>query len=126
VATAEKYLLFVWKPTGYELRERDGQLPSVGSVVELEEGRMQVNRLAASPLPGDDRRCAYLQPVAGERPLFAESLATFSHYRPARVGVGFADARPKCMSSFLLERPQRRNRQSRFRGGASSARTRPR
>jgi hypothetical protein len=65
VATAEKYLLFVWKPTGYELRERDGQLPSVGSVVELEEGRMQVNRLAASPLPGDDRRCAYLQPVAG-------------------------------------------------------------
>jgi hypothetical protein len=60
-----KHLLFVWKPTGYELRERDGQLPTVGSVVELEEGPMQVNRLAASPLPGDDRRCAYLQPVAG-------------------------------------------------------------
>jgi hypothetical protein len=63
VATAEKYLLFVWKPTGYELRERDGQLPNVGSVVELEEGHMQVNRIAPSPLPGDERRCVYLQPV---------------------------------------------------------------
>ena len=63
MATAEKYLLFVWKPTGYELRERDGELPKVGTIVELEEGRMQVNRLAASPLPGDSRRAAYLQPL---------------------------------------------------------------
>lgn len=61
---ADTYLLFVWKPTGYELRERDGELPGVGTVVELEEGRMQVNRIAPSPLPGDQRRCAYLQPVA--------------------------------------------------------------
>jgi hypothetical protein len=56
-----KYLLFVWKPTGYELRERDGEAPSVGSVVEEEEGRMMVTRVAPSPLPGDGRRCAYLQ-----------------------------------------------------------------
>jgi hypothetical protein len=56
-----KYLLFVWKPTGYELRERDGEAPSVGSVVEEEEGRMVVTRVAPSPLPGDGRRCAYLQ-----------------------------------------------------------------
>ena len=55
------YLLFVWKPTGYELRERDGEAPSVGSVVEEDEGRMVVTRVAPSPLPGDDRRCAYLQ-----------------------------------------------------------------
>jgi hypothetical protein len=61
---ADTYLLFVWKPTGYELREQDGELPGVGTVVELEEGRMQVNRIAPSPLPGDPRRCAYLQPVA--------------------------------------------------------------
>ena len=61
---SDKYLLFVWKPTGYELREQDGELPSVGSVVELDEGRMQVNRIASSPLPGDERKCAYLQPVA--------------------------------------------------------------
>ena len=56
-----KYLIFVWKPTGYELRERDGEVPSVGSVLEEEEGRMTVTRIAPSPLPGDDRRCAYLQ-----------------------------------------------------------------
>ena len=56
-----KYLLFVWKPTGYELRERDGELPAVGSVLEEEDGRMVVTRVGPSPLPGDDRRCAYLQ-----------------------------------------------------------------
>ena len=55
------YLVFVWRPTGYELRERDGDVPSVGSVVDEEEGRMLVTRVGPSPLPGDDRRCAYLQ-----------------------------------------------------------------
>jgi hypothetical protein len=58
------HLLFVWKATGYELRERDGDVPSVGSVVEVDEGvRQEVNRVAPSPLPGDDRRAAYLQPL---------------------------------------------------------------
>lgn len=61
---AETYLLFVWKPTGYELRERDGELPAVGDEVEEEEGRLRVTKLAPSPLPGDARRCAYLQPIA--------------------------------------------------------------
>jgi hypothetical protein len=56
-----KYLLFVSKPTGYELRERDGELPTVGTVLDEEEGRMLVTRIGPSPLPGDDRRCAYLQ-----------------------------------------------------------------
>jgi hypothetical protein len=55
------YLLFVWRPTGYELREREGELPSVGTVLDEEEGRMLVTRIGPSPLPGDDRRCAYLQ-----------------------------------------------------------------
>lgn len=58
------YLLFVSKPTGYELRERDGEAPSIGDVVEEEDGRMRVSKLAPSPLPGDSRRCAYLQPVS--------------------------------------------------------------
>ncbi|HMB18158.1 MAG TPA: hypothetical protein VKO41_02490 [Gaiellaceae bacterium] len=57
------YLLFVSKPTGYELRERDGELPQVGTVVDEEEGRMIVTRVGPSPLPGDNRRCAYLQDV---------------------------------------------------------------
>jgi hypothetical protein len=58
------YLLFVSKPTGYELRERDGELPSIGDVVEEEDGRMRVSKIAPSPLPGDSRPCAYLQPVS--------------------------------------------------------------
>jgi len=64
MSTPQKHLLFVWKSTGYELREHDGEPPSVGSVVDLDDGlRQEVIRIATSPLPGDDRRCAYLQPV---------------------------------------------------------------
>jgi hypothetical protein len=60
-AMAEGHLLFVWTPRGYELRERDGDAPAVGSEVE-EDGRAQrVTKLGASPLPGDARVCAYLQ-----------------------------------------------------------------
>jgi len=58
------YLLFVSRPTGYELRERDGEPPSVGDVVDEEDGRMRVSKLAPSPLPGDLRRCVYLQPIS--------------------------------------------------------------
>ena len=64
---ADKHLLFVWKATGYELVERDGgDPPALGSVVDVAEGkRQEVNRIAPSPLPGDDRRAAYLQPLPG-------------------------------------------------------------
>ena len=55
------HLLFVWKPTGYELREGYGDPPAVGSQVDLEEGRQTVLKIAPSPLPGDSRPCAYLQ-----------------------------------------------------------------
>ena len=33
-----KHLLFVSKPSGYELVERDGEPPAPGAEVELEEG----------------------------------------------------------------------------------------
>jgi hypothetical protein len=58
------YLLFISKPTGYELREREGDLPALGEEVEDDELRLQVTKIATSPLPGDSRRCAYLQPVS--------------------------------------------------------------
>jgi hypothetical protein len=58
------YLLFVSKPTGYELRERDGEPPEVGAVVEEDDGRFRVTKVAPSPLPGNSRRCAYLVPVS--------------------------------------------------------------
>ena len=57
------YLLFVWKPSGYELHEHEGDPPAVGDTVEEDSARMIVTKVAPSPLPGDDRRCAYLQPV---------------------------------------------------------------
>ena len=57
------YLLFVSKPSGYELHEREGDPPSVGEEVEADETRMTVTKVAPSPLPDDDRRCAYVQPV---------------------------------------------------------------
>lgn len=58
-----RYLLFVWSTKGYELRERDGEPPAVGSEIEEGEHRFRVSKHAPSPLPGDRRRCAYLLPA---------------------------------------------------------------
>jgi hypothetical protein len=57
----QKHLLFVWKPSGYELLERDGEPPSVGSPIDLGDRTVQVVKVGPSPLPGDRRPCAYLQ-----------------------------------------------------------------
>ena len=54
------YLLFVWTPNGYELREQQGELPEPGAEIEVGEQRLRVTKIAPSPLPGDSRRCAYL------------------------------------------------------------------
>jgi hypothetical protein len=60
---AQQHLLFVSKPSGYEFAERDGQAPEVGTAVDEGETRFVVTRVAPSPLPGDSRACAYLQPI---------------------------------------------------------------
>jgi hypothetical protein len=57
---AEGHLLFVWKPSGYELREQDGEPPAIGAEVEEDGQTMRVSKVAPSPLPGDQRPCAYL------------------------------------------------------------------
>jgi len=54
------HLLFVWKTTGWELREQDGDAPSLGAEVEQDGTTMRVSKVAPSPLPGDSRQCAYL------------------------------------------------------------------
>ena len=54
------YLLFVWTPNGYELREQQGELPEPGAEIEVGEQRLRVTKVAPSPLPGDSRPCAYL------------------------------------------------------------------
>jgi hypothetical protein len=53
------YLLFVWSPAGYTLRELEGEPPRVGD--RFEEGglKLVVNKIGASPLPGDARACVF-------------------------------------------------------------------
>ena len=58
--SANGYLLFISKPSGYELRSRDGVLPGVGDEIEEDGTRLRVSKIAPSPLPGDRRACAYL------------------------------------------------------------------
>lgn len=53
------YLLFIWTPTGYELREQEGEPPKPGDRVELDGKSLWISKLGASPLPGDGRVCAY-------------------------------------------------------------------
>jgi len=60
---SDGYLLFVWKPSGYELEQRDGEPPVVGSELVVDERRLVVSKVGASPLPDDPRPCAYLQPA---------------------------------------------------------------
>ena len=46
MASEHSYCLFISKPTGYELLNREGDPPPVGSVVEIEgQGRWEVNRI---------------------------------------------------------------------------------
>ena len=40
------YLLFVWTPHGYELREQQGDLPEPGAEVEVGEQRLRVTKVA--------------------------------------------------------------------------------
>ncbi|HEV8602174.1 MAG TPA: hypothetical protein VGQ68_02130 [Gaiellaceae bacterium] len=63
MAYDQGHILFVSKPTGYELVERGGEPPAIGSTVELDgqEGHWIVSRISLSPLPQDRRPCAYLQ-----------------------------------------------------------------
>jgi hypothetical protein len=56
-----EHLLFVWKTTGYELLERPGEAPKVGDSIEIDDRTQWVCKVAPSPLPGDNRHCAYLQ-----------------------------------------------------------------
>lgn len=62
---AEKsgYVVFAWSAAGYELAEREGEPPPVGTEVEEGGRTLVVSKLGPSPLPGDRRTCAYLQPI---------------------------------------------------------------
>ena len=55
------YLLFVWTPTGYVLREQQGEPPMPGDRVDVDDTQLEITKLGVSPLPGDDRVCAFAQ-----------------------------------------------------------------
>ncbi len=55
------HVLLVSWPDGYRLVERDGAPPARGDRLALDEVGFSVLRLGPSPLPGDWRRCAYLE-----------------------------------------------------------------
>jgi hypothetical protein len=54
------HVLFVWSPSGYSLLARAGDPPPVGSEVGVTGGNRVVTKIGPSPLPGDSRRCAFL------------------------------------------------------------------
>jgi hypothetical protein len=60
---AAAHLLFVPSPAGYELVECVGDPPAACELLvpEEREGRYAVRRIVRSPLPGDERPCAYLE-----------------------------------------------------------------
>ena len=53
------YVLMVWSPSGYTLREMEGDPPRPGDELEDGDRTLVINKIGASPLPGDTRACAY-------------------------------------------------------------------
>jgi hypothetical protein len=53
------HLLFLWSPTGWTLKEREGEPPAPGATVHEGERLLRISKVGPSPLPGDRRRCAY-------------------------------------------------------------------
>lgn len=57
---ADGFVLFVSSPNGYALHEYEGEVPLVGEEFEDDAGNVVViTKIGASPLPGDNRPCAY-------------------------------------------------------------------
>ena len=59
-ADAESHILFVPVEDGYELVEQIGPAPGIDEVVEVGDESWVVMKLGRSPLPFDDRDCAFL------------------------------------------------------------------
>jgi hypothetical protein len=66
-APATSHVLFV-AADGYRLVERNGAAPDVGAHVEIDGLEYVVARVGRSPLPGDGRACAVLDPLRSQHP----------------------------------------------------------
>ena len=60
------WLAFIHSPDGYRLLEREGGAPVRNATVELDGGAFVVLRLGPSPLPGDRRRCVFVEQEPSE------------------------------------------------------------
>jgi hypothetical protein len=60
-AAVDGWLAYVSSPHGYTLLAQPGSPPARGDSLELDGVRHHVVRFAASPLPGDARRCAVVE-----------------------------------------------------------------
>lgn len=60
-APVDAHVLFAPASDGYRLLRREGAAPACGSELALDGGRFRVLRQGPSPLPGDLRRCAFLE-----------------------------------------------------------------
>jgi hypothetical protein len=49
----------VWSPAGYTIREMSGSPPRPGDELEDGEYTLVINKVGASPFPGDNRTCAF-------------------------------------------------------------------
>ncbi len=58
---ASAHILYVMRD-GYGIVEREGRAPDIDALVEIDGREFVVTRVGRSPLPGDDRACAYLEP----------------------------------------------------------------
>lgn len=54
------HLRYVLAGASYRIDAHDGPAPALGERLDLNERSFRVVKVAASPLPGDERRCAYL------------------------------------------------------------------
>ena len=59
MAESSSYLLFLWSPTGYSLREMEGDPPEIGHEFVEGDHTQVVNKIGVSPLPGDTRACVF-------------------------------------------------------------------
>jgi hypothetical protein len=55
------HLVFVPAPGGYALEAVEGEAPGRGDRIVVAGREQIVAKLGPSPLPGDDRRCVYLE-----------------------------------------------------------------
>ncbi|MBA3841316.1 MAG: hypothetical protein H0X39_01615 [Actinobacteria bacterium] len=61
---AAGHMQFIARPSGYSVLESEEDVPEPGELVMIGDETFQVTRIAASPLPMDSRRSAFLAQLA--------------------------------------------------------------